>query len=110
MTIITKLSSTRRFAGPRPDSSTDFANLTRLRYANSAQNITNARAAPQAARGEEISMVRLALLNWQQAQRTACFIALTTIVHPVQSQQAKPAEPKVAVANQAVQSQLPSGD
>jgi len=55
-------------------------------------------------------MIRLALLNWQQAQRTACFIALTTIVHPAQSQQAKPAEPKVAVANQAVQSQLPSGD
>src|SRR5258708_21650964 len=100
MTIITNLSSTRRFAGPRTDSSTDFESPSRLRYANSAQNITNARAAPQAARGEETSMVRLALLNWRQAQRTACFIALTTIVHPAQSQQAKPADPKVAAANQ----------
>jgi alkyl sulfatase BDS1-like metallo-beta-lactamase superfamily hydrolase len=56
------------------------------------------------------SMVRLALMNWRRAQRTMCLIAITTIVHPAQSQQAKPAEPKVAAANQAVLSQLPFSD
>lgn len=55
-------------------------------------------------------MVRLAFLNWRQAQRAACFIAITTVVHPAQSQETKPAEPNVAAANQAVQSQLPFGD
>src|SRR5258707_2494116 len=55
-------------------------------------------------------MVRLALMNWRRAQRTVCLIAITTIVHPAQSQQAKPAEPKVAAANQAVLSQLPFSD
>jgi alkyl sulfatase BDS1-like metallo-beta-lactamase superfamily hydrolase len=39
-----------------------------------------------------------------------CFIAITAIVHPAQSQQTKPAEPNVAAANQAVQSQLPFND
>ena len=39
----------------------------------------------------------------------ACFIAITTIVHPAQSQQTKPAEPNVA-ANRAVRSQLPFSD
>ena len=52
-------------------------------------------------------IVRLALMNWRRARRTMCLIAITTIVHPAQSQQAKPAEPKVAAANQAVLSQLP---
>src|SRR5258708_7189972 len=55
-------------------------------------------------------MVRLALMNWRRVQRTMCLIAITTIVHPAQSQQAKPAEPKVAAANQAVLSQLPFSD
>jgi alkyl sulfatase BDS1-like metallo-beta-lactamase superfamily hydrolase len=39
-----------------------------------------------------------------------CFIATTTILHPAQSQQAKPAEPNVVAANRAVQSQLPFSD
>jgi alkyl sulfatase BDS1-like metallo-beta-lactamase superfamily hydrolase len=38
---------------------------------------------------------------------TAYFIAITTLVHPAQSQETKPAEPDVAAANRAVQSQLP---
>jgi hypothetical protein len=37
---------------------------------------------------------------------TACFIATTTIPHPAQSQQSKPAEPHVAAANRAVKSHL----
>jgi alkyl sulfatase BDS1-like metallo-beta-lactamase superfamily hydrolase len=55
-------------------------------------------------------MVRSVLLNWERARWTACFLAITTIVHPAQSQQTKPAEPYVATANQAVQSQLPFSD
>src|SRR5258706_12851943 len=55
-------------------------------------------------------MVRLALLNWRRARWTACFIAITIIVGPAQSQQTKPAEPNVAAANRAVQSQLPFSD
>jgi alkyl sulfatase BDS1-like metallo-beta-lactamase superfamily hydrolase len=55
-------------------------------------------------------MVRLALLNWRRARWTACFIAITIIVDPAQSQQTKPAEPNVAAANRAVQSQLPFSD
>src|SRR6266436_3757460 len=54
--------------------------------------------------------VRLALLNWRRARWTACFIAITIIVDPAQSQQTKPAEPNVAAANRAVQSQLPFSD
>src|SRR5258708_6348095 len=53
---------------------------------------------------------RLALLNWRRARWTACFIAITIIVDPAQSQQTKPAEPNVAAANRAVQSQLPFSD
>jgi alkyl sulfatase BDS1-like metallo-beta-lactamase superfamily hydrolase len=48
--------------------------------------------------------------NWRRAGWTVCFIAMTTIVHPAQSQQTKPAEPNVAAANQAVQSRLPFSD
>src|SRR5258708_23118386 len=51
-----------------------------------------------------------ALLNWRRARWTACFIAITTLVHPTQSQQTKPAERNVAAANRAVQSQLPFSD
>jgi alkyl sulfatase BDS1-like metallo-beta-lactamase superfamily hydrolase len=47
------------------------------------------------------------LLSWRRARWTACFIAITTIVCPAQSQQTKPAESNVAAANQAVQSQRP---
>jgi hypothetical protein len=47
-------------------------------------------------------MVRSVFLNWRQAQKTACLIAMATIVHPAQSQQAKVAEPAVAAANRAV--------
>src|SRR5258706_11288324 len=50
------------------------------------------------------------LLGWRRAQWTACFIAVMTIVPPAQSQQTKPAEPNVAAANRAVQSQLPFSD
>src|SRR6266481_266595 len=52
----------------------------------------------------------LAFLNWRRARMTACFIAITTIVYPAQSQQTKSAEPNVAAANQAVQSRLPFSD
>jgi alkyl sulfatase BDS1-like metallo-beta-lactamase superfamily hydrolase len=55
-------------------------------------------------------MARLALLNWRRARQTACLIAIMTLVHPAQSQQPKPAEPDVAAANRAVQSQLPFSD
>src|SRR5258707_1676851 len=55
-------------------------------------------------------MVRLALMNWRRAQRTVCLIAITTIVHPRPPEEAKPAEPKVAAANQAVLSQSPFSD
>jgi len=46
-------------------------------------------------------------LNWRRARWTASFMAITIIVDPAQSQQTKPAEPNVAAANRAVQSQLP---
>jgi alkyl sulfatase BDS1-like metallo-beta-lactamase superfamily hydrolase len=52
----------------------------------------------------------LFFLKWRRAQWIACFIAMTTVVFPAQSQQSKPAEPSVAAANRAVQSQLPFGD
>src|SRR6267143_3221569 len=53
---------------------------------------------------------RSVFLNWRRGRWTACFIAVTTVVHPAQSQQTKPAEPNVAAANRAVQSQLPFSD
>ena len=52
----------------------------------------------------------LAFLNWRRARMTACLIAIMTVVRPAQSQETKPAEPSVAAANRAVQSQLPFGD
>ena len=55
-------------------------------------------------------MVRLALLNWRRAQMTAGFIAITTVVHPAQAKESKPAESNVAAANRAVQSRLPFDD
>jgi alkyl sulfatase BDS1-like metallo-beta-lactamase superfamily hydrolase len=51
--------------------------------------------------------------NWPRLgklQKTACFIAIATIVHAAQSQQTKLAEPDVAAANRAVQSRLPFSD
>ena len=55
-------------------------------------------------------MARSFFLNWRRARWTACFIAITTMVHPAQSQQTRPAEPDVAAANRTVQSQLPFSD
>src|SRR5258708_23906409 len=55
-------------------------------------------------------MLRSVFLNGGRARWTLCFIALTAIAHPAQSQQTKPAEPNVATANQAVQSRLPFSD
>jgi alkyl sulfatase BDS1-like metallo-beta-lactamase superfamily hydrolase len=52
----------------------------------------------------------LAFLNWRRARMTAYLIAIMTVVRPAQSQETKPAEPIVAAANRAVQSQLPFGD
>src|SRR5258705_8767495 len=52
----------------------------------------------------------LAFLNWRRARWIACFLVITTIVYPAQSQQTKSAEPHVAAANQAVQSRLPFSD
>src|SRR6266850_3578209 len=52
----------------------------------------------------------LAFLNWRRARWIACFLVVTTIVYPAQSQQTKPAEPNVAAAKQAVQSELPFSD
>src|SRR5260221_1904336 len=56
------------------------------------------------------SMARSVFLNWRRVRWTGCFIAITIIVDPAQSQQTKPAEPNVAAANRAVQSQPPFGD
>src|SRR5258708_36314122 len=55
-------------------------------------------------------MLRSVFLNGGRARWTLCFIAITAIAHPAQSQQSKPAEPNVAAANQAVQSRLPFSD
>src|SRR5262249_51815309 len=55
-------------------------------------------------------IVQSLFLNWGRARWTACFIAITAIIHPAQSQQTKPAEPFVAASNRAVQSQLPFSD
>jgi hypothetical protein len=49
-------------------------------------------------------------LNWRRARMSVCCIAIMTVVHPAQCQETKPAEPSVAAANRAVQSQLPFGD
>src|SRR6266850_176259 len=54
--------------------------------------------------------VRSLYFSWPRARWTAWFIALMAIIYPAQSQQTKPAEPSVAAANQAVQSQLPFSD
>lgn len=42
--------------------------------------------------------------------RIASFFAITVIVHPIQAQETKPAEPAVIAANLALRSQLPFGD
>jgi alkyl sulfatase BDS1-like metallo-beta-lactamase superfamily hydrolase len=55
-------------------------------------------------------MARWTFLNWRRARWIACFIAMTTVAHPAQSQQTKPAEPSVAAANRAVQAQSPFSD
>ena len=55
-------------------------------------------------------MVRSAFLNSWRAPWTACFIALTILVHPAQSQESKPTAASVEGGNRAVQSQLPFGD
>ena len=60
--------------------------------------------------GWKLLRLKMISLNWQRAQRTACLVAIMTIVHPTQAQETKPAEPNVAAANRAVQSQLPFGD
>src|SRR5262249_23510303 len=56
--------------------------------------------------------VRSIFSGWRRARWTACLIAMMVLVrlHPAQSQEAKPAEPNVAAANRAVQSQLPFSD
>jgi len=43
-----------------------------------------------------VSHVRSVFLNWRRARWTACFIVITVIVHPAQSQQTKPAEQSLA--------------
>ncbi len=55
-------------------------------------------------------MVRSALLNGRRACVLAFAFALITSVCSVHAQDAKPAQPDVAAANQSVQSQLPFGD
>jgi hypothetical protein len=82
---------------------------TRLRNAKVAQKITHGCRLTSRMRRPTL-MVRSVFLNWPRARWTACFIAITTIVHPAQCQQTKPAEPNVAAANRAVQSQLPFSD
>ena len=70
------------------------------------QNNTPAPDRPRLLEGTRRSV----FLNWRRGRWTACFIAVTTIVHPAQSQQTKPAEPAVAAASRAVQSRLPFSD
>jgi alkyl sulfatase BDS1-like metallo-beta-lactamase superfamily hydrolase len=43
-----------------------------------------------------VSHVRSVFLNWRRAGWTACFIVITAIVHPAQSQQTKLAEQSLA--------------
>src|SRR5258708_23419388 len=80
-----------------------------LRNARVAQKIANG-CGPTSRTRRPTLMARSVFLNWRRARWTACFIAITIIVDPAQSQQTKPAEPNVAAANRAVQSQLPFGD
>src|SRR5258708_3623507 len=80
-----------------------------LRNARVAQKITSGCGSTSRTRRPTL-MARSGFLNWRRARWTACFIAITIIVDPAQSQQAKPAEPNVAAANKAVQSQLPFSD
>ncbi|MCU1296046.1 MAG: hypothetical protein JWO91_324, partial [Acidobacteriaceae bacterium] len=80
-----------------------------LPNARVAQKITSG-CGPTSRTTRPTLMARSVFLNWQRARWTACFIAITTIVHPAQSQQTKTAEPNVAAANRAVQSQLPFSD
>jgi len=80
-----------------------------LRNANVVQKLTNGCGPTSRIRRAGLT-VRSVFLNWRRAQKTACFIAIATIVHPAQSQQAKLAESYVAAANRAVQSRLPFGD
>src|SRR5882762_9770332 len=54
--------------------------------------------------------VRFARSNRRRARSAAFVIAIMTMAHPAQSQQTKPAEPRVATANGAVESQLPFND
>ena len=55
-------------------------------------------------------MVRPVLLNWRRACVPACALAFVTLAGSVHAQEAKPAQPNVAAANQSVQSRLPFGD
>jgi len=80
-----------------------------LRNARVAQKITSGCGSTSRTRRPTL-MARSVFLNWRRARWTACFIAITIIVDPAQSQQGKPAEPNVAAANKAVQSQLPFSD
>src|SRR5258708_26231563 len=77
------------------------------RNAKVAQKMTNGRG-PRSCMRRPSFMVT-SVFNLQRARWTACFIAITIIVDPAQSQQTKPAEPNLAAANTAVQSQLPFG-
>jgi len=66
-----------------------------LRNARVAQKITNG-CGPTSRTRRPTLMVRSVFLNWRRTRWTACFIAITIIVDPAQSQQTKPAEPNVA--------------
>src|SRR5260370_21551715 len=80
-----------------------------LRNENVVQKITNG-CGPTSRMRRPTLMVRSVFLNCRRARWTACFVAMTTIVHPAQSQQTKPAEPNIAAANRVVQSQLQFSD
>src|SRR5258708_25900090 len=74
-----------------------------LRNARVAQKITSGCGSTRRTRRPTL-MARSVFLNWRRARWTACFIAITIIVDPAQSQQAKAAEPHVAAPHQADQS------
>ena len=74
------------------------------------QKHTNAVSGPTSPTRRPTLIVQSVFLNWRRARWTACFIAIMTIVHPVQAQQTKGAELSVEAFNQAVQSQLPFND
>src|SRR5260370_26497796 len=80
-----------------------------LRNARVEHKITNGCGLTSRTRRPTL-MARSVFLKWRRARWTACFIAITIIVDPAGSQQTKPAEPNVAAANRAVQSQLPFSD